>query len=49
MKMIASGSIEEKVLALQRKKQAVIAATVNTTDAAVMEKLTAEDLNALLG
>lgn len=48
MKMIASGSIEEKVLALQKRKQAVIAATVSTTDAAVMEKLTAEDLNALL-
>ncbi len=48
MKMIASGSVEEKVLALQRRKQAVIAATVGTTDAAVMEKLTAEDLSALL-
>ena len=48
MKMIASGSIEEKVLALQRKKQAVIAATVSTTDQAVMEKLTAEDLASLL-
>jgi len=48
MKMIASGSIEEKVLALQRRKQAVIAATVSTTDQAVMEKLTAEDLSALL-
>ena len=49
MKMIASGSIEEKVLALQRRKQAVIAATVDTTDAAVMESLTAADLNELLG
>jgi superfamily II DNA or RNA helicase len=48
MKMIASGSIEEKVLALQRRKQAVIAATVSTTDQAVMEKLTAEDLASLL-
>ena len=48
MKMIASGSIEEKVLALQRRKQAVIAATVDTTDAAVMESLTAADLNDLL-
>ena len=48
MKMIASGTVEEKVLALQRRKQAVIAATVNTTDAAVMETLTAEDLNTLL-
>ena len=48
MKMIASGSIEEKVLALQRRKQAVIAATVDTTDAAVMETLTADDLRDLL-
>ena len=48
MKMIASGTIEEKVLALQRKKQAIIAATVDTTDAAVMESLTAQELNELL-
>ncbi len=48
MKMIAAGSIEEKVLALQRRKQAVISATVDTTDAAVMEKLTAADLDELL-
>ena len=48
MKMIASGTVEEKVLALQRRKQAVINATVSTTDAAVMEKLTADDLAALL-
>ena len=49
MKMIASGSIEEKVLALQRRKQAVIAATVDASDAAVMESLTAADLAELLG
>ena len=48
VKMIASGSIEEKVLELQRRKQAVIAAAVDTTDAAVMESLTAQDLAALL-
>jgi len=48
MKMIAAGSIEEKVLALQRRKQAIISATVDTTDAAVMEKLTAADLEELL-
>ena len=48
MKMIASGTIEEKVLELQRRKQAVIAATVGTTDSAVMEKLTAEDFASLL-
>ena len=48
MKMIAAGTIEEKVLALQRRKQAVISATVDTTDAAVMERLTAADLSELL-
>ena len=48
MKMIAAGSIEEKVLAMQRRKQAVISATVTTTDAAVMESLTIEDLQDLL-
>ncbi len=47
VKMIAAGSIEEKVLALQRRKQAVISATVSTTDAQVMETLTAADLNEL--
>ena len=48
MKMIASGTIEEKVLALQRRKQAIISATVDTTDAEVMESLSAADLNELL-
>jgi non-specific serine/threonine protein kinase len=48
VKMIASNTIEEKVLELQRRKQAVIAATVSTTDAAVMERLTAADLDTLL-
>ena len=48
MKMIASNTIEEKVLALQRRKQAIIAATVDTTDAAVMESLPAQDLGELL-
>jgi superfamily II DNA or RNA helicase len=48
VKLIASGSVEEKVLALQRRKQALIAATVSTTDAAIVEKLTADDLAELL-
>ena len=48
MKMIASNTIEEKVLELQRRKQAIISATVSTTDAAVMEKLTADDIANLL-
>ena len=48
MKMIASGSIEEKVLALQRRKQAIINATVDTTDTAIMETLSAADFDELL-
>jgi len=48
VKLIASGSIEEKVLELQRRKQAVIAATVSTTDAAIVEKLSTNDLAELL-
>ena len=46
--MIASDSIEEKVLKLQRRKQAVINATVGTTDAAIMESLSAADIAELL-
>lgn len=48
MKMIASGSVEERVLALQKRKEAIIKATVSTTDSAVMEKLTGEDIASLL-
>ena len=48
MKMIASGSVEERVLALQKKKEAVISATVSTTDSAIMEKLSSEDIASLL-
>jgi superfamily II DNA or RNA helicase len=48
VKFIAADTIEEKVLALQRRKQAVIAATVSTSDAAIVEKLTTDDLAELL-
>lgn len=48
MKMIASGSIEERVLALQKKKEAIISATVSTSDSAIMEKLSVEDISSLL-
>lgn len=48
MKMIASGSIEERVLALQKKKEAVISATVSTSDSAIIEKLSSEDIASLL-
>ena len=48
LKMIACDTIEEKVLALQKKKRAVIAATVETTDQDVLNRLTAEDIADLL-
>lgn len=48
VKLIASDTVEEKVLALQRRKQAVIAATVSTSDTAIVEKLTTDDLVELL-
>jgi len=48
VKLIASDTVEEKVLALQRRKEAVIAATVSTSDTAIVERLTTEDLNELL-
>ena len=48
MKLIAHDSVEEKVLALQRKKQAVIAATVAASDEAIANSLTLEELSDLL-
>ena len=48
VKMIAQGSVEERVLALQKKKQLVIDATVGDTDASTMEKLTYDDVRQLL-
>ena len=49
VKMIAENSVEERVLALQQKKQAVIDATVGTTDTQVMEKLTYDDVRSIVG
>ncbi len=48
IKLIAQDTIEEKVLELQRKKQALIDATVNTTDAAFLSSLTLQDIQSLL-
>ena len=48
VKLIASDTIEEKVLELQRRKEAVIAATVSTSDTAIVERLSTEDLASLL-
>jgi SNF2 family DNA or RNA helicase len=47
MKMITRDSVEEKVLALQQRKQAVIDATLDT-DAQVMQSLEWDDVQELL-
>jgi len=49
IKLIAEHTVEEKVLAMQQKKQAVINATVGTTDDGVMQKLTFDDIRDLIG
>ena len=49
IKMITEDTIEEKVLAMQRKKQAVINATIGSTDQSVMQQLTYDDIKDLLG
>ena len=48
IKLIAQNTVEEKVLELQRKKQAVIQATVGTDDSAFMQSLTMDDIRQLL-
>ena len=47
IKMITKGTIEEKVLAMQKKKKSVIDATL-TQDEHVMNKLTWDDVQELL-
>jgi SNF2 family DNA or RNA helicase len=47
--LIAEHTVEEKVLAMQQKKQAVINATVGTTDESVMHSLTFQDIRDLIG
>jgi hypothetical protein len=49
VKLIAEGTVEERVLAMQRRKQAVISATVGSTDADVMRSLSLDDIRGLLG
>ena len=48
VKMIAAHTIEDRVLKLQRRKQALIRATINTTDEAIVNSLTLEELAELL-
>ncbi|MCF7849918.1 MAG: DEAD/DEAH box helicase, partial [Kiritimatiellales bacterium] len=47
VKLITKGTVEEKVLELQRRKKTIIDATL-TTDEQVMQKLTWEDVQELL-
>jgi superfamily II DNA or RNA helicase len=49
IKLIAEHTVEEKVLAMQQRKQAVIDATVGATDAAVMRQMSFDDIRGLLG
>jgi hypothetical protein len=49
VKMIASNTIEERVLALQQKKQLVIDATVGTTDTQIVNSLTYDDVKSIIG
>ena len=49
IKMIAEHTVEEKVLEMQRRKQAIINATVGVTDEAVMKKLSFDDIRDLIG
>lgn len=48
IKLIAQDTIEEKVLDLQRKKQALIEATVNASDASIASSLTMAEIEDLL-
>ena len=49
IKLIAEHTVEEKVLAMQQKKQAIINATIGVTDESVMQKLTFDDIRDLIG
>ena len=48
IKLIAQDTIEEKVLELQRRKQTLIEATVNASDASVLSSLTMAEIEDLL-
>ena len=47
VKLVTKGTVEEKVVEMQRRKQDIIDATL-TTDEQVMQKLTWEDVQELL-
>ena len=47
IKLVTRGTVEEKVLAMQQRKRAVISATIGATDAAALASLTESDVRAL--
>jgi SNF2 family DNA or RNA helicase len=49
IKLIAEHTVEEKVLALQQRKQAIIQATVSGGDEAILKSLNWDDVRDLLG
>lgn len=49
IKLIAEHTVEERVLAMQERKQQVIDATIGTTDSQVMEKLSWNDVREIMG
>lgn len=49
IKLITEQTVEEKVLAMQKKKQAVIDATLGASDEAIMKKLSFDDIRDLIG
>ena len=46
-KLVTPGTVEEKVLAMQQRKRAVVAATIASTDQAAAASLTADDVRQL--
>ncbi len=49
IKLIAEHTIEEKVLEMQRRKQALINATISASDEALIQKMTFNDISDLIG
>ncbi|MEI8242891.1 MAG: SNF2-related protein [bacterium] len=49
IKLIAQHTVEEKVLALQKRKQAIIGATISSADESILKALSWDDVRDLLG
>ncbi|MFA7174448.1 MAG: SNF2-related protein [Kiritimatiellia bacterium] len=49
IKLIAEHTVEEKVLEMQRRKQALINATISASDEALIQKMTFNDISDIIG